>query len=133
VFYLQKIVSLQRVLSLLIVNNQIGMSRSNPVWSFISHNKYWLVIIIGLLITGVVDENSFMKRMKLDMQIRELKEQIDVYNAQYAKDQAKLKDIRMNPSSITKIARERYFMKADDEDIFVLSDDLPSPANETAK
>lgn len=43
------------------------MSRSNPVWSFISHNKYWLVIIIGLLITGVVDENSFMKRMKLDM------------------------------------------------------------------
>jgi cell division protein FtsB len=109
------------------------MSRSNPVWSFISHNKYWLVIIIGLLITGVVDENSFLKRVKLDMQIRELKEQIDVYNAQYAKDQAKLKDIRMNPNSITKIARERYFMKADDEDIFVLSDDLPSPANETAK
>ena len=109
------------------------MSRSNPVWSFISHNKYWLVIIIGLLITGVVDENSFMKRMKLDMQIRELKEQIDVYNAQYAKDQAKLKDIRMNPSSITTIARERYFMKAADENILVLSDDLPSPANETAK
>jgi hypothetical protein len=36
-----------------------------------------------------------------------------------------------------KIARERYFMKADDEDIFVLSDDdrTPKPivGNETAK
>ena len=39
-----------------------------------------------------------------------------------------------------KIARERYFMKADDEDIFVLSDDnrhtntlLPDSTNETAK
>ena len=28
-----------------------------------------------------------------------------------------------NPKAIEKIARERYFMKADDEDIFVLSDD----------
>jgi cell division protein FtsB len=28
-----------------------------------------------------------------------------------------------NPKAIKKIARERYFMKADDEDIFVLSDD----------
>ena len=45
------------------------MSRSNPVWSFISHNKYWLVIIIGLLITCVIDENSVMKRVKLEMQI----------------------------------------------------------------
>ena len=29
-----------------------------------------------------------------------------------------------------KIARERYFMKADDEDIFVLSTDLPKNNDE---
>lgn len=29
-----------------------------------------------------------------------------------------------------RIARERYFMKADDEDIFVLSTDLPNNDNE---
>ena len=28
-----------------------------------------------------------------------------------------------DPNAMRKIARERYFMKADDEDIFVLSDD----------
>lgn len=66
------------------------MSRSNLVWSFISHNKYWLVIIIGLLITCFLDENSVMKRVKLEMQIRDLKEQIAKYNDQYASDQAKL-------------------------------------------
>ena len=108
------------------------LSRSNPVWSFFSHNKYWIVIIIGVLITGVVDENSFMKRVKLDMQISDLEEQIADFTAQYEKDQARLKDIRRNPRSITKIARENYFMKADDEDIFVLSDELPT-SNETAQ
>ena len=110
------------------------MSRSNPIWNFLSHNKYWLVIIIGLLITVVFDENSVMQRLKLDMQIRDLKEQIADYNAQYERDQAKLKDLRRNPRAITKIARERYFMKADNEDIFVLSDDLtPVSTDETAK
>ena len=99
-----------------------------------SHNKYWIVIIIGVLITVVVDENSVMQRLKLDMQISDLKEQIADYNAQYERDQARLKDLRRNPHAIAKIARERYFMKADDEDIFVLSDELPTATeNETAK
>lgn len=98
------------------------LSRSNPIWSFLSHNKYWIVIIIGVLITVVVDENSVMQRLKLDMQISDLKEQIADYNAQYERDQARLKDLRRNPHAITKIARERYFMKAEDEDIFVFSE-----------
>ena len=55
-----------------------------------SHNKYWIVIIIGVLITVVVDENSVMQRLKLDMQISDLKEQIADYNAQYERDQARL-------------------------------------------
>lgn len=92
------------------------------------------MIIIGVLITVVIDENSVMQRLKLEMQIRDLKEQIADYNGQYERDQAKLKDLRRNPHAITKIARERYFMKADDEDIFVLSDDIPPVStNETAK
>ena len=92
------------------------------------------MIIIGVLITVVIDENSVMQRLKLEMQIRDLKEQIADYNGQYERDQAKLKDLRRNPHAITKIARERYFMKADDEDIFVLSDEItPVSTNETAK
>jgi len=31
--------------------------------------------------------------------------------------------LRRDPKAIEKIARERYFMKTDDEDIYVLSDD----------
>ena len=42
--------------------------------------------------------------------------------------------LESNPKAIEKIARERYFMKADDEDIFVLSDDPKSMTpHETAE
>lgn len=42
-----------------------------------------------------------------------------------------LKEMRKGPKVFGKIARERYFMKTDDEDIFVLSSDIPDePAEE---
>ncbi len=109
---------------------QKEVSRTNPFYSFLSHNKYWIVLIIGGLIVGVLDENSFYQRVKYELQISELKEQISLYNSQYEEDEAQLKELRRNPKAITKIARERYFMKADDEDIFVLSDEM-EPVTET--
>lgn len=99
------------------------MSRINPVLSFISHNRYWFVIIIGGLLVGVIDDNSFLTRAQYAIQIRDLKEEIEKYNGQYERDKQKLNELHRNPKAITKIAREDYMMKADDEDIFVLSDD----------
>ena len=54
------------------------MSKSNPVYAFLSHNKYWIVLIVGILIVGVLDENSFYQRVKYDLQIEELKTKIAV-------------------------------------------------------
>lgn len=100
------------------------MKSLSLIWSFIKHNKYWIVVIIGVLIVAVLDENSFYQRVKYELEIRDLKEQISSYNKEYKRDEALLKELRQNPKAITKIARERYFMKADDEDIYVLDEDL---------
>jgi len=99
------------------------MSRLYPLWSFIGHNKYWIVTIAGVLIVGFIDENSLLQHVRNRMEIRELESQIEAYNERYEHDNARLKLLRRDPKAITKIARENYFMKADDEDIFVLSDD----------
>lgn len=109
--------------------------RLYPIWNFIGHNKYWIVVILGVLIVGFLDENSLLKHIQNRMLVSDLKEQIDTYNSQYERDEQQIKELRRNPKAITKIAREKYFMKADDEDIFVLSDDQkPIKENdETAK
>lgn len=99
------------------------MSRINPLWRFVVSNRYWIVLILGVLFVAVLDENSFLAQMQNDIQINDLKEQIDRYNTQYERDKQRLDELRRNPKAITKIARENYMMKADDEDIFVLSDD----------
>ncbi len=99
------------------------MSRWTYFWNVISHYKYIITIVIGVLVVGFLDENSFMQKIKYEFEIRDLQEEINKYNASYERDARQLRMLRSNPKNIEKIARERYFMKADDEDIFVLSDD----------
>jgi cell division protein FtsB len=85
--------------------------------------KYAVVAIAGVVIVGFLDDNSFWNHFKNMERINELQEETAKYNADYRRDQARIRELDRNPKAMEKIARERYFMKADDEDIFVLSDD----------
>ncbi|WP_024989112.1 FtsB family cell division protein [Segatella albensis] len=104
-------------------------SRLNIILEVISHYKYLITIVVGLLVVGVLDDNSFRKRIQYELQISELEDQIEFYNKQYERDSKNLLEIKKDPKAIEKIARERYFMKADDEDIFVLSTDEQAEKN----
>ena len=85
--------------------------------------KYVVVALIAVVLIGFVDENSIWNHLRNKQRISELEEEIDQYTERYHQDQEKIRTLDGNPKAIEKIARERYFMKADDEDVFVLSDD----------
>ena len=85
--------------------------------------KYAVVCIFGILLVGFLDENSLWSHFKNIQRIEELEREKEKYNADFQRDQAQIKELNKNPKAMEKIARERYYMKADDEDIFVLSDD----------
>ena len=85
--------------------------------------KYAVVCILGILLVGFLDENSLWSHFKNIQRIEELEREKEKYNADFQRDQAQIKELNKNPKAMEKIARERYYMKADDEDIFVLSDD----------
>jgi len=89
--------------------------------------KYVVVCGLGVLIVGFVDENSFMSHLKNRHRISELEQEIKDYNNDFMRDQAQIRELEKNPKAMEKIARERFYMKADDEDIFILSDDDRSP------
>ena len=99
--------------------------------------KYTIVCLLGVLIVGFLDENSVWSHFKNKQRISDLEEEIAKYTSDYERDQAQIRELNRNPKAMEKIARERYFMKADDEDIFILSDDERSTNtfsnNETAE
>ena len=86
--------------------------------------KYAVVIVTAVVIVGFVDENSMWSHFRNKQKINELEIEIQRYKRQYEPDRAQLRKLDTDPKAIEKIARERYFMKTENEDIFVLSDDM---------
>ena len=99
-------------------NNNVGL-----FWNVIVHYKYYIVIILGALIVVVLDKNSVLHQIQLHSQIESLQDEITRYTEENKEATRRLRELERNPKAIEKIAREHYFMKADNEDIFVLSDD----------
>ena len=96
--------------------------------------KYALVSIIAVVLIGFVDDNSVWHHMQNKHKISELEAEITKYTDQNQRNLQQIRMLESNPKAIEKIARERYFMKADDEDIFVLSDDpKPQTPHETTE
>ena len=96
--------------------------------------KYVLVSVIAIVLIGFVDENSVWRHIKNKQTISDLQEEVQKYSELNRRNQEQIRLLDSNPKAIEKIARERYFMKADDEDIFVLSSDLEETTpHETAE
>ena len=104
----------------------------SKLWNFAGRFKYAIVIVLGVLFVGVFDENSVLKRFEYGYQIDDLQDEITKYHNMYRDASARLYDLRHDARAIGRVARERYFMKTDNEDIFVLSDD-EKPVNDDEK
>ena len=99
---------------------------------FFGRFKYVIVIILGLIQILFIGENSVLQRIKYNRQISQLKKEIEFQESKFMQDSLRLVDMEIHPEEIVKIAREKYFMKTDDEDIFMLSDEI-TEEDETTK
>lgn len=98
--------------------------------------KYILALVVAVVVIGFGGGNSLWAHFSYKSRINELNAEIAHYNGEYRRDQAQIRQLTTDPKSMERIARERYFMKMADEDIFVLSDDertpqAKAPADET--
>ncbi len=99
------------------------MVKIATVWSFVRRNKYYITLGTFLLIIGVLDENSLIQRISHRAEIHQLKSEIERYRKQFNRDSELLKEITSNEEALEKVAREKYFMKKENEDIYVFEDD----------
>ncbi|MBO4560493.1 MAG: septum formation initiator family protein [Bacteroidaceae bacterium] len=88
---------------------------------FIRRNKYWIVLVLFLLIIVVASDNSLVKRVVQKREIRALQEQIDEYATLKRENETLLNDLNNDSLIIDRIAREKYNMHREDEDLFLES------------
>ncbi len=66
------------------------------------------------------DQESILVQSKLNKEIRNLEQQKKFYLEEIDKNKASLNILTNDTASLEKYARETYFMKKDNEDIFVV-------------
>lgn len=83
-------------------------------------NKYVLITSLFVVWMTFFDDASLLQHIRIDREIGELKKDRSFYKKQLEEVKTELKKVQDDPKSIEKIARERFYMKKDQEDIFVV-------------
>ena len=86
-------------------------------------NAYWLVIIVFLVLTLTLGDSSLYKRYTYYQKIRSLEKEIKHYQKEIEINSKKLNDLHTDKEGLERFAREEYFMKKPNEDVFIIKDE----------
>jgi cell division protein FtsB len=66
-----------------------------------------------------LDNYSYLEHRVLNLEIDEIEDNIDYYKSEIKKDSASIKHLKNN-DRVEKFAREKYYMKRENEDIYII-------------
>ena len=100
-----------------IMNDSIG-----KLINWIIKHKYLAVTIIFLLILIFFDENNIIKHIQLRRQESQLKAEIKELQQEHDIIMRKLGELEKDAEVLEKVAREKYGMLLDNEEIFIIKE-----------
>jgi hypothetical protein len=83
-------------------------------------NKYVLVIAAFLVWLTFFDRNNFISQVRLAKTLTEKRVQKDFYLNEIKRDSISMHELMSDTVSLEKFGREKYIMKKDDEDVFLI-------------
>ena len=83
-------------------------------------NIYTISIIFFVFWILIIDDYNLVKQRKIQKKIDELTEQKKFYISEIKKDSIELIDLKTKKSKQEKFAREKFLMKKDNEDIYII-------------
>jgi len=88
----------------------------------IFRNKYLSATLLFIIWIAFFDQTSLIYDVHLTQKERQLKAQKIYYEKQTLAATEQLKELQTDPANLEKFAREKYFMKKANEDVYVLVD-----------
>ncbi len=103
----------------------------NKKWVRIASNKYLLIVILFIVWMFFFDTNSFLIHQELNEDIKKLENNKKVYQDEIENDKLFIEKMK-DSNEIEKFAREKYYLKKENEDIYLIEheDSLKNKTNE---
>lgn len=83
-------------------------------------NPYVVSVLIFLLWMTFIDDDNLITSHRYSQKIEELSEEKESLLNGIEQDRREMKELKSNSETLEKFAREKYFMKKDDEVIFII-------------
>ena len=85
-------------------------------------SKYFIALAAFVIVLLFLDKNDLFTQLERRKELRQLEKTRDHYNTQIEAEKKELESLKNNPATIEKYAREKYLMKRDNEDLFLITE-----------
>lgn len=85
-------------------------------------NKYLIAFSFFVVWMLFFDQRDYFQQQDRQEELKRLEAKKRYYVREIEKTRKELTDLQNNPTALEKFARERYLMKKDGEDIFIIED-----------
>ncbi|MBG6235518.1 cell division protein FtsB [Pedobacter sp. CAN_A7] len=91
----------------------------------ICRNKYFIATAAFVVWMLFFDKNDMLSQYEFRTEVNKLQEEKDFYTEETAKVKKDLNELNTNLKTAEKFAREKYYMKKPNEDVFVIIKEAP--------
>ena len=85
-------------------------------------NKYFIVSIAFLVWLVFFDQNNIISQIKLSRKQKQLQQQKEYYQLEIRNNEGATLELMNDTDQLEKYAREKYLMKKDNEDLFIIEE-----------
>ncbi len=107
------------------------LTSNYPILKFLG-SRYLIVLVFFMVWMVFLDNYSYLEHRILNKELDELEDNKKYYEEEIKKDGENIKLLK-NPDQIEKYAREKYYMKRDSEDIYIIEFEEESIPDEKSK
>ena len=83
-------------------------------------NKYLILFLLFILWVIFIDDYNLINQSKIKNTVDDLKSQKEFYISEIKSDSTELHKLQNDPAEQEKFAREKFLMKKENEDIFII-------------
>lgn len=94
----------------------------SEIFKWVSSHKYLFVTLAFIAIIVVFDENNLLKHIQNRREIATLKSDIEELDEHQVQLDKKLRELDTDVHVMEKVAREKYDMQLENEDVFIMED-----------
>lgn len=95
------------------------MKLLNHIPAFLK-NKYFIAFAAFCVVVLFLDKNDLFTQLDRRNELKALQQSKKHYTAEVATERKELEALKNNPATLEKYAREKYLMKRDNEEVFIV-------------